>query len=395
MLFIKMVINIFIFLAGVFILTFLVGRLIEKIRIPWIFGALIIGTILAIKNPFTAITSSPIFIFLSQLGMYFLLFIVGIELDLNKFNKNRNFIIKSTFFIIFLEAIFISLLIHFIFNYSILISIIVALSFATVGEAILIPILDEFKIINTKLGQTIIGIGTFDDVIEILILMIVPFLIIKDIGTSTNPLFTILSLIFLIGLTVIFLKFKKYNYKLKSLSLGALLFLSLFILFLFLGVGIFTDIAPFAALLAGFSIKAFIPARKFDGMKKIFKSICYGFFAPIFFLAIGVDMNMSYLIKFPLLILLFVVVANGAKLLGSWIMGKKELGVKRSILLGIGLSIRFSTSIIIIKILFDSGVVRADLYSLIVATSIVFKFLVPVLFSNLLVKWKIINKKKT
>ena len=84
-----------------------------------------------------------------------------------------------------------------------------------------------------------------------------------------------------------------------------------------------------------------------------------------------------------------VVVSKGAKLLGSYIIGRKELGSKQSILLGIGLSVRFSTSIVIIKILFENEMIGSDLYSIIVASSIVFKFIIPVLFANLIVKWKV------
>ena len=59
-------------------------------------------------------------------------------------------------------------------------AILVALSFATVGEAVLIPILDEFRLTKTKLGQTIPGVGILDDVIEVLLLVFItvflPFL---------------------------------------------------------------------------------------------------------------------------------------------------------------------------------------------------------------------------
>ena len=68
------------FLAGVFLLTFLLGRLLEKIRIPWIFSALLIGLGLAAYNPFTEVTDSSSFIFLAELGMFFLLFIIGFVL---------------------------------------------------------------------------------------------------------------------------------------------------------------------------------------------------------------------------------------------------------------------------------------------------------------------------
>jgi Kef-type K+ transport system membrane component KefB len=88
-----------------------------------------------------------------------------------------------------------------------------------------------------------------------------------------------------------------------------------------------------------------------------------------------------------------VLVSNSAKIISSYIFGRKELGTKQSILLGIGLSVRFSTSIVIIKILFDSGLIDVALYSVLIASSIVFKFIIPVMFSNLLVKWGVSKKK--
>jgi Kef-type K+ transport system membrane component KefB len=100
-------------------------------------------------------------------------------------------------------------------------------------------------------------------------------------------------------------------------------------------------------------------------------------------------MDITYLATYPLLVLLVVFVSKGAKLLGSYIVAKKVLGTKQSILLGIGLSVRFSTSIVVIKILFENGLVGSDVYSVIVASSIAFKFIIPVLFANLLVRWKI------
>ncbi len=381
-------VNLFLFLGAAFLLTFLIGRLLEKIRVPWIFSALLIGSLLAIYNPFTDITSSPTFEFLAQLGMYFLLFIIGFEIDLKKFKKSKNFILRSTFFIIFLEGISGTLVIHFIFGSSWFISSLVALSFATVGEAILIPILDEFKIINTKLGQSIIGIGTFDDIIEILLLIIVVITIDTGIHSTFNISLILLSLALLVIFTILLVKLKKEGGKFKFLSIETLFIFILFILFLFLGVGQLANAAPIAALLAGVSLNAFIPKNRIEKVRSEIKTLCYGFFAPIFFLWVGVSMNMKYLIAFPLLVLLVVAVSNTIKILGSWIAGKKELGTKQSILLGIGLSVRFSTSIIIIKILFESNLIGSELYSIIIASSIVFNFIIPILFSNLIAKWK-------
>lgn len=379
----------FLFLALVFALIFVVGRLIEKIRVPWIFSALLIGASLAFYNPFQSVTSSEAFNLLAQLGLYFLLFIIGFEIDLNKMRKLGKFILKSTFFIIFLEGLFGTIVIHFVFGYELFISFIVALSFATVGEAILIPILDEFRIINTKLGQSIIGIGLLDDIIEIIILISVIFLIGSGVHSHGSISFTILALFVLFALTLGLTKLGEAGKKFNFLHIEVLFLFILFILFLFLGVGELAFAGPIAALLAGIALKTFIPEKRLLTIESEVKTMCYGFFAPIFFLWVGLSVDINYLIASPLLVLLVVVVSKGAKLLGSYIAARKELGLKQSILLGIGLSVRFSTSIIIVKILFDNGIIGVDLYSIIIASSIVFKFLVPILFSNLLVRWKV------
>ena len=90
-------------------------------------------------------------------------------------------------------------------------------------------------------------------------------------------------------------------------------------------------------------------------------------------------------------VFLVVLVSAGAKILGSLLIGRKELGVKQSFFLGIGLSAKFSTSLIIIKILFENKLIDVGLYSIIVASSVIF-IIIPVLFSNLLGRWKLASK---
>jgi Kef-type K+ transport system membrane component KefB len=382
-------IDIFLFLSLSFMFIFFVGRMIERLKVPWIFAALLLGFLLAIRNPFSTVTSSQTFDFLAEMGMYSLLFMIGFELDMSKLKETRGFIVRATFFIIFLEAFFGSLLVHFVFGYGWMISFLVAMSFATVGEAILIPILDEFNMVNTDLGQSIIGIGTLDNIIELIVLIWIVLLIGSggDDGLSTVLAIGSLFVLFLLsyGLT----RLKGEDEKLVFMSIKSLFLLVLSIFFLFIWIGEFSHASPIAALLAGICLKTFIPEKRLQAIESEIKAMSYGFFAPIFFIWVGISMDVNYLGKYPFHILLVVIVSKGAKLLGSYLVARKQMGTRKSILLGIGLSVRFSTSIIIIKILFENGLVGADLYSIIIASSIVFKFLVPVLFANLLVKWKI------
>lgn len=385
-------INIFLFLSLLFLATFLIGQLIEKIRVPWIFAALLLGAFLSLFNPFSSITSSPIILFLAKLGMYFLLFIIGFEINIQGILSQKRYIFKTAFLVILLEALAGGVIIHFLFQYNWFISFLVALSFATVGEAILVPILDEFKIINTRLGQMLIGIGTLDDVAEIIALLIVTTVIGIKADSSLSTGAILISLVILFIATVALINLKKRRNEFIFLKIETLFLLTVFIFFLFLGIGQYGDLAPLAALLAGINLKSFVPEERIKFIESEIKSLAYGFFGPIFFLWVGLSLNIKSIIYAPLLLLVIVLVSTGAKFLGSYFSLKEILNFKKIILLGLGLSIRFSTSIIIIKILFEHNIIDHQLFSILIASSIIFTFAIPVIFSNLLVRWQLIPK---
>ena len=319
--------------------------------------------------------------------MYLLLFMIGFELDLKEMMKKSEFILKGSVGIILLEALFGGILLHLVFECDWTLSFLIALSFATVGEAILLPILDEFKIINTKLGQTIIGIGTLDDLIEVFTLVLLVGLVGSRLHTPLDLGIVLISLIILFLLTLAFTRLKKKSEKFKIFEIETLFLFSIFVVFLFLGIGEYAESSALAALLAGISLKSFIPSTRLKLIEDEIRSICYGFFAPIFFLWVGLSMNITYLTSYPSLILLVVFVSGLGKLLGSIIVGKNYLGLKQSVLLGIGLCARFSTSIVIIKILYENQIITSGLYSVLVASTLVFTFGIPILFSNLLARW--------
>ncbi len=377
--------TLFIFLAFSFLFTFLAGKLIERFRVPWVFAALILGMLLSPFDFAREIATSQAFTFLAKLGMYFLLFIIGLEMDLREMKKESSFIVKAAFSIILFETLFGSLLIHFVFGYDWLISVLVALSFATVGEAILVPILDEFNAINTKLGRAIVGVGTFDDLFEIICLIFVASLVGKELGISPLLMPVSLGLLFLLMFLIVKLHGKEIKFEFPTI--GTTFLFAVFILLLFIGIGELGDAAPLAALLAGISLRSFLPAKKLKLVESEIKAVCYGMFAPIFFLWVGMTIDANYLFLNLPLVLLVVLVSKLTKLFASYLVARSELGTLGSLLLGLGLSIRFSTSIVIVKLLFESGLISSDLYSVIVASSVVFKFLIPLIFANLLRKY--------
>ena len=72
------------FLMIIYGLTYFFGKLLEKIRIPWVFSALIFGMLFSVNNPFKQFTSANEFSFMSDMGMYLLLFIIGFGIDFKR-----------------------------------------------------------------------------------------------------------------------------------------------------------------------------------------------------------------------------------------------------------------------------------------------------------------------
>ena len=83
--------------------------------------------------------------------------------------------------------------------------------------------------------------------------------------------------------------------------------------------------------------------------------------------------SLSAVLVSPLLILCLWVVAKGAKLASSYFLFRKLLGTKYSLLMGLGLSVRFSTSLVIQFIPVSNGLISLALYSVLVATAILMK----------------------
>ncbi len=380
-------INLLLFLSVVFFFTLIIGKQLERVRLPWIFASLILGVGLAFWNPFEAITSSEAFVFLANLGMYFLLFIIGFEIDLKDAKKHTSFLVKTTFFIVLFETLFGRLFIHFVMGTEWLISLIIASSFATVGEAILVPILEEFKLLRKKIGQTIISIGAIDDILEIILLSIAVFIVGSNSGSKAGVLTIILSFIALFVLSVGLRKLQRQRRGFQFNNLEIVFFLAIAILFLFLGIGEIAGIAPLGALLAGISIKTFIPKKRLKHIESEIKTMSYGFFAPIFFLWVCLGIDTPYISASIGLVVGIMALTMGAKVFATWLAGRKRFKTKKSILVGIGLSAKFSTGIVIVKMFYDNMLISKELFSLIVISNILFNLIVPLLFSGLIQKW--------
>lgn len=389
-----------------FVITYCVslgfGFLLQKyLRIPWMFAALFFGIILSVFGFFGPSIKSEPFQLLATLGMLVLLFMIGFNLDLKEIKKLRKQIFMGCILIISSEGFFGSLLFYFGFpahvSDSYLVALITALSFATVGEAVLLPILAEFKVLKTTFGQLTLGIGTLDDIIEVLILAIIAalpaFLPKAQIQSFPNPLLILSALSGLLLLTLVMIKLgSKLKSTLRKNSntpyVHYLLILLIFFSFAALGGFVFESLATVGAILGGIVARQLLPEKILNEDEKAINFLGYVFLSPLFFLSIGANVSLTSLLIYPLLIVFIWIVAKGSKLLASFLLFHKLLGSKYSLLMGLGLSVRFSTSLIVQFILFSSGYISLALYSALIATAILMKPVIIGIYSWVLSEGK-------
>lgn len=372
------------------------GYMLQKyFKMPWMFASLFFGLLLSQASFLNPTIQSNQFKLFETLGMYFLLFIIGFSLDLKKIQRLRNQVVLGAFLIVGFEGVFGSLLLYCIFpaevHHSYIIALVTALSFATVGEVVLLPILRTFGIIKTTFGQLTLGIGTLDDIVEVIMLTVVAILSTKyapfnQTGEIPIPEYIILGLIGLLVISVVLMKSGRGIKRMLSKNhppdyVCSLLTLLVCFSFISLGGVIHENLAAVGAIFGGMTLRALLPKERLYQNERAVEFLGYVFLSPLFFLSVGASVSLNTLLIYPSLIVSIWIVAKGSKLLASFILFRKLLGNKHSLLLGIGLSVRFSTSLIILFMLLNSGLISLALYSALIATAIFMKPVIVGIYS--------------
>lgn len=321
-----------------YITTNILGFFTEKIKIPRIYAALFLGVALSTNTAVLSIVDMPRIHLLTQMGMFSLLFLLGFNLNLDQIKSQGSLIIRVTIMMIAAELVVGTAILHFIFDVNWILAAIISLSFATVGEVAILPILQEFKIVKTKLGQAILGVSILDDVVEILAFALIIFYI---SGITSDDLIA--------------------------------------------------EILPLVAIGSGYLVQKTIHSH--INIEKIVSIAGLYILGPFFFFYAGTESNLNLFIKNIVLIFFITLVINITKLISVHIASRKQLGFKRSIIMGISLSIKFSTSIIILIILLQKHLITEELFSVLIGEKVMFKFIVPIALSYFLTKWSLDLKK--
>jgi Kef-type K+ transport system membrane component KefB len=298
---------VFLLIGVTFAFSLGLGFLLEKyLRMPWMFSALFLGIIFSSFGLFQATIHDETFNVLSTMGMLFLLFMIGFNLEIGQMKRFGKEILKGAILIVSLEASIVGALLFFLFPKQVgsspLVAIVVALSFATVGEAVLLPILAKFSLLKTRFGQLTLGIGTLDDVLEVLTLIMIPFLPIflptLHVQGFPDPAFVVIDLVGIFILTLILVKIasKIKHFLGNNVSFGfirPLVIMLIFFSFVVVGSFVFDSLAAISAIFGGIVARSLLPTENFQSDEKVVNFLGYVVLSPIFFLSVGASMSFA------------------------------------------------------------------------------------------------------
>ena len=391
--------SIFLLLISTYLVIITFGSLFSKyLKLPWMFTVVIYGIVLSIFGVFQDVFRTEQFKMLSQLGMLFFLFTIGLELNLREIKRLGKAIIFGNLALVFTEATLLALLFYFVFpsyvSNNFFVAFIAGLAFGTVGEVLLMAILKEFGVEKTRFGQLALGIGIFDDIFEIFAMGVIVALPAFVVVGSENSaaisdglqIFGILIALVLVSAVLIkygtalqaqFQKIGKLNDKVPPF-----LIFVVFFGFIYLTSSKFDSLGIIAAIFAGLVVKETMPAAWIEQYKKPIFFAANFILGPFFFLKLGSGISFQSLLSNPLLILVIMTISLVSRMVISYLIFRKIVGNKESIVLGVGLCAKMSTSVVSENLLFSSGLISAPLYSAIMVTFILLKPIVIAIFSR-------------
>ena len=385
-------------LALLFALTYFLAGVLERLKIPGILAALFVamGTHYTPIAPLlTGGINGKVFTVLADLGVLFLLLFIGLQIDMGAMRRQGRDITLATVLNTIVPFAFGVAVMRFL-DFGWVTALVIGLTAMPTAEAVIVPILDEFRLIRTKIGNYIVGAGVMDDVIEVFLVATVSVWI----TTAGSPSgLDVTEIAEIATNTAVFIAVAWGTRSLILVPLSGwlpvrvpnLIILMIIVLFIFGGFAEYVGLGlVVGAIVAGILMRPVFDAARETGEQatKAVRAVSYGFFGIIFFLWIGMSVDLSGLVEAPELAVLLFLAAFAGKLTGIFLMvPMKKLTVKEAWAIGIGLNARLTTEIIVAKLLLDAKLIGTELFTALVASSSLSTIIVPLAFSAIASRW--------
>ncbi|HBG3089121.1 cation:proton antiporter domain-containing protein [Staphylococcus aureus] len=388
----------FLSLVIVVLAAFLTPIIVNRLNInflPVVVAEILMGIV--IGNSFLNIVErDSILNILSTLGFIFLMFLSGLEIDFKAFKKDKRACQGQNddessipghlnlALTVFAFIMIISILLAYVFKWLGLVDdvLLMVIIISTISLGVVVPTLKEMNIMRTTIGQFILLVAVLADLVTMILLTV--YGAINGQGGST---------IWLIGILVVFtaisyilgVQFKRMSFLQKLMDgttqIGIRAVFALIILLVALAEGVGAE-NILGAFLAGVVVSLLNPDEE---MVEKLDSFGYGFFIPIFFIMVGVDLNIPSLIKEPklLIIIPILIVAFIISKLIPVMFIRRWFDMKTTIASAFLLTSTLSLVIAAAKISERLNAISAETSGILILSAVITCVFVPIIFKKL------------
>ncbi|MBY0062859.1 MULTISPECIES: monovalent cation:proton antiporter family protein [Priestia] len=388
-------------------LAFLTPILLHRFKlniIPVVVAEIIMGLIIG-KSGFDLVEQDMWLETLSTLGFIFLMFLSGLEIDFSAFaggnskdKKASGAKVPNAFsvsILVFAAIFAVSLFLSYVFVWTGFIdnAFLMTLIISTISLGVVVPTLKDAQIMKKPIGQTILLIAVIADLVTMILLAV--FASVYDKSGNSNT--WLILILFGVGVILYFIgkQFKNRSF-LETMSKGTIQIdtRAVFALIIIL-VGLSESIGVeniLGAFLAGALVSLLAPNKNL--VHKL-DSFGYGFLIPIFFVMVGVKLDVwslfsdkKVLILMPLLFIALLI----SKLVPALIL-RKWYDMKTVLASGFLLTSTLSLVIAAATVGENIGVIDSQMSGALILVAIITCIITPIIFRKLFPKPEISDKK--
>ena len=395
--------ELFISVVIILVATRLLGEFSQRLRLPPLVGELAAGIIIG-PYVLNLVTPNQSLNVISDLGVFFLMLLAGLQMDPREIRKaglRGGILAVIAFSLPYVGGFGVAAL----FGLGIVQSMFVGLLLSITAVPVSTIVLMQFGILETKLGNTVITAAVINDIFSLVVLSIVLQLHGAN-GAEVNIMETTINsvikiLLFIGGIFLVDILFRKANVWLqrrgtyffdklhtKEAAFGILLISTILVsviaqvvIVLHFIIGTF-----FSGLIV---YKEIIRKENFERVYGIISAISFGFFAPIFFAVIGININIDSIANnlpfFIVLAIVAVITKVGGGYIGSRLtkFSKDECWAIAFLMNGRGM-----VELVIASIGYSSGIIDSTIFSITVTIGWATTILAPILSRPYVMKIK-------
>ncbi len=374
-----------------FILILVAPVLARILKVPVIVAEIILGIIVG-PSVLGFLISSEWLYTIAIMGFIYLMFIVGLEVELSLLKANVSKVLAITSISI-LVPFFLGYLAATLYN---LPPLFIGIAISTTSIGVILPTIKEINA-RKEFSQVLLGSAILVDVVTMLALA---FIIEGKLLAFDKLLFLMASLMGLMASTYFLKKYHTARTTIKGLiePYHTDIRLSLTLIF---GLAILAEFVGVHAILGSF-FAGLLFSELQERVEKLVEKLLsfgYGFFIPVFFIAVGVRTDLTTLVSnLRNLEILMSLLAAGflGKFLGTSFVSKL-VGFDKyeSLSMGLAMSAQLSLTVAAAELGLATGIIGSEIYSMLILLAIISVLLSPSLAKMLVGKRVVVVSEET